>query len=366
MADAGSLLINIGLKNANKAQDELKGITTGVKDLKSASLEAKAAVLGTIYAFTELTGKQNAFGMALTSFENLTELSGERLQRWQRVMRQVGVTSEETTATISNMHKKLGEVILNKGSFGDGWLAISNKVGQIDMKRLAAGDAFYMLDLLKQYAKLTKGQGIAAPARVLMNAAGLSDNFIAGLNNPNLKNPNQAEAWSVYNKREQKGLTQGYVGFDTLEDKWSHAFGRLSAAVSPELAKDLNDISDGLIKLGEAVGGLAKALAAIPFVGYLGKKAMGVEQDWLKAETTGAKFIEAMVNSPKLRDMVMKDLGTAISKGASTVHNSLQPNTTITVNGVDANNAAAVGAAVSVEINRAFRQLNSNGAVGGN
>src|SRR5271165_1706586 len=142
---AGELFVNLGIKGSDKAVESLKSVRENLKSITSTSLETKAGILGVMYALQQFTAQSNNVGMGLKQFENLTELSGDTLQRWQYIMRQVGVSTDETTNTISGLQKKLGELILSKSGI-ESLAAITNKIGAVDFERLKKGDAFYFLD----------------------------------------------------------------------------------------------------------------------------------------------------------------------------------------------------------------------------
>lgn len=367
---AGSLVINLGVKGADLTVSALKTAGNTLKDLTSTSLATKAGIVGVFYALQQFGDKSNNMGMDLKMFGQLTELSMDKLQRWQYVLRQTGVSTDETAQSIETLQSSLGKLILNKGT-PEGLLAITNKVGNVDINRLAKGDAFYFMDILKQYAQLTRGQGIAAPVNEFLKSIGISNSVIQGLKDPNLLNLNAVPGANRFSGNQIQSLAKMKAGWGNLADTIDHSFGKLNVKFGPSLLKDLTKLTGQVLLLVDAFATLSEKLHVIEGIGKVFEgwteifKVVTDTVNDVQKNGVGSYLNSAKAITSNLAKEAVQNLGHAVSSVANNVHNELKPNTVVNINGVDTSNAAAVGSVVSKEINRSFRQLNGNGAVGG-
>lgn len=172
------LFVNIGVKGDGQAKEALKNTKSGLQDIKSNAILAKAALIGVIYGMQQLLMDTSRTGMALQQFKGATGLSVQELQKWQVAGRQFGVGADEVAGSIKGIQSAMTNMLLGKGA-PEGMGIVARMVGFDPSK---ARDTFYVLEKLQAFAK------IAPPdvgGHVLRNF-GLSDNMLQFLRQNNL------------------------------------------------------------------------------------------------------------------------------------------------------------------------------------
>lgn len=168
------LFITLGVKGSDKANRELKTTKTGLNDIKSSSLAAKAAILGVIYGIERLSMGVAREGAGLTEFAEATGLSIEQLQKWQYATRQFGVDAGEVEQSVRGIQNAMTDMLLGKGAPA-GIEIIGQRVG-LDQSKVR--DTFYVLEKLQEFAK--SNDEVDVNKRLLANF-GISDKMFQAL-----------------------------------------------------------------------------------------------------------------------------------------------------------------------------------------
>lgn len=272
---AGELFVNLGVKGSDKTIGALTGIKKGLGETASMSLEAKAAIVGAMYALERLFAASGAAGTNLTNFNALTGLSTKQLQQWQYAARQAGISNEEFTGSLKAVQTGMTNMLLGKGA-PEGMALLANKVG-FDPKR--ARDTFYVMEQLQKFAK-------TAPADVgnsVLKSFGVSEGTIAGMRRGVFNQQAFAKAPS-YSDKEIGALDKANVAWSNLGNKIEMAFGHFNAKHGGALVNDISKIVTQVIKLAEALQHVAEKLKLFTIF----EKSLGAVAGFL--ETTATLF----------------------------------------------------------------------------
>lgn len=241
---AGELVINIVMKGGEKAKASFEDLGKGLKKVQSSSLEAKAALVGVIYAFDRLISMAGAQGAALASFANLTGQSTESLQRWKLAFQHTGGAAEEMEGSVKSLYSALARQ--NAGMGGISGFGFINNQMNMDQNRVRNNDVFYVMDQLRKFANTQKGKtGLGTEQ---LRSFGLSDNVIAGLRNKDFS-PDSVSKGLIIGDKEQERLNRMNM---SLNDFWTSLkrFGTQQTEIfGPDVVKNLNGALHTIEKL---------------------------------------------------------------------------------------------------------------------
>lgn len=254
----GELFLNLGIKGTKKTVDELDGVRKNLKEVGAMSLEAKAAIVGAVYALERMFAKSGQAGTNLTNFTALTGLSTKQLQQWQYAARQAGVSNEEFEGSLKGVQGAMTNMLLGKGA-PEGLQVLANKVG-FDAKR--ARDTFYVMQKLQEFAK-------TAPADVgnaVIKSFGVGEGTIAAMRR-NAFNDKAFKKAPTYSDKEISDLDKANIAWSNLGTKIEMAFGRFNAMHGGQLVNDISMITDQVLKLVEAFTTLADKIKLFEVIG---------------------------------------------------------------------------------------------------
>lgn len=121
MASAGEMFINLGIKGADKTFGDLMKTNDAMKDLRSVSIETKAAILAVLYGIEKLVTTSGQLGTTLKNFSTISGVSADTIQRYEFQAKKAGVANE----ALRNSFLKVQESMMNIRA-GEGlpkWLA---------------------------------------------------------------------------------------------------------------------------------------------------------------------------------------------------------------------------------------------------
>lgn len=250
------LFVNLGIKGADKTVSALVKVEQGMKDLGSMSLEAKAAIIGAMYALERLFSKSGQAGTDMTNFSKLIGTSTQTLQQYQYAARQVGISNEETEGTFKNLASVMTKLRLGE-AYPKGLAQVAMLTGGItgaDVEKFMQNPEL-LLQRLQQYAQKEKRLGIRNEA---LKSFGLSDNMIAGLSRQAF-NPKALSRAPTYSDREIGALDKANIAWSNLGTTISMTIGHFNAAHGGELVKDFTLLTDKVLMLANAFMKLADA-----------------------------------------------------------------------------------------------------------
>lgn len=247
MLNVGELFVSLGVKGAEKSAEAVTGVIKGMGEVKSTSLEAKAAIFGTMYAVEQLFAASNHAGTALSNFSTYTGLSAQRLQEWQYAARQAGIGGEEITATLKNISTAMAQIDLNKGAPA-GLQFLAQRVGGLDLAR--KNDPFYILGKVQEFLRTLQPGDAKGHAMFneIVKTLGISEGAIAAAYKGVFNQQNFSKAPS-YSAAQIDALNKADVAWKNLSAHIEMAVGKFNAAHGGTLVKDFTLITDSLIKL---------------------------------------------------------------------------------------------------------------------
>lgn len=246
------LFVELGIKGSEKTVQGLKSVRNGLGDLKTMSLETKAAIAAAVYGLQHMMSQSAQMGTGLTNFTALTGLSAKTLQQWQYAARQAGVSGEELTGSLKAVQQGMTNMLMGKGA-PEGMGLLANKVG-FDPKR--ARDTFYVMEQLQKFARSGVSNDMA---NTVMKSFGLSEGTIAAMRRQVFTPAMFAKA-PTYSEGETKQLDRVNVAWSNLGNKIQMAFGRFTSKHGMQLVSDISKITDQVVRLADAFMRLADKL----------------------------------------------------------------------------------------------------------
>lgn len=258
---AGELVVNIVLKGGEKAKDTFEGLNKGVKSVASSSLEAKAALVGAVYALDRLISSAGQQGSTLTQFINLTGQSAESLQRWKLAFERTGGAAEDMQSSVQSVYQSL--VKQNAGLGAIAGFGFVNNAMNMDMAKVRNNDAFYVMEQLRQFANSQRGKtGIGTD---MLKTFGLSDSVIAGLRNKDM-DPSKVAKGLIIGDHEREGLNKMNIALNAFWQNMRRFGTKETEIFGPSVVTNLNGALRTLEKLTSAFNkltGMQKGLGVI-------------------------------------------------------------------------------------------------------
>lgn len=254
------LFVNLGLKGADQAGKALGGVKSGLGDVKSLSLEAKAAIVGVVYGLEKLMSNSAQAGTGLYNFNALTGMSTKELQQWQYAARQVGISGEEMTGNLKGVQSVMSNMLLGKGA-PEGLAMVANKVG-LDPKKMR--DTMYVMQQLQKFAQ----QVPQDVGNQMLKSFGLSEGAIAAMRR-NAFRPEVFSKAPTYGEGEIKSLDKVNVAWSNLGQKIEMAFGHLTAKDGLKIVGEISKMTTEVLKLVDALAKLADKLQIFKGIGKI-------------------------------------------------------------------------------------------------
>lgn len=284
--NAGELFVNLGIKGSEKTVGALSGVTKGLGEAKSMSIEAKAAILGAVYAFERMMANSSKAGTDLTNFAALTGLAAKDLQQWQWAAMQAGDSTEDFTSSLKGVQQSVNNMLLNK-SAPEYIGLIAKNVKNFDPTKLR--DTFYLMTKLQEAA-----QNMPADlGTTMLRSFGLGDPTIAAMRR-NAFTPDQFAKAPIYGDKEVASLDKANIAWTNLGNKVEMAFGHFNAKHGVQIVNELSAIADSAIHLAESLVLVSEQFAVFQ---------------------TAGRAVEGIANSFKLISEVVDKLGGKETKG---------------------------------------------------
>jgi hypothetical protein len=285
VASIGELFVNLGIKGSEKTLGALGDTKKGLEGIKEVSFEAKAAIIGAMYALEKLFATSGKTGTDLT---NLNAVLGggfvQTLQRYQYAARQVGISNEEMSSTFVSLQSAMAKTLLG-GAAPAGIGRVARVTGQVigaeQIKRYADHPE-ELLQLLQTYAGMEKN---AALRNETLGSFGVHGNMTGALVR-NAFRPDVLARAPTYSNEEVAKLDKANIAWSNLGNSIEMAIGHLNAAHGGQLVKDISSMVNEVIKLSEAFLHLSEKM-------HLFKGVDMVFQGWVEI----FKLIEQLMDS---------------------------------------------------------------------
>lgn len=254
------LFVNLGIKGDGSANKALKGVKSGLGEVKSLSLEAKAAIIGVVYGLERMMSASAQQGTSLENFGAITGLNTQKLQEYQFAARQVGITNEEMAGSFKGVQSSMTNALLGKG-LPEGYASVASKTGlnENDMR-----DTFKVMEKLQEYARITPPD----VGTQMLKSFGVSEGVIAGMYR-NAFRPEIFARAPKYSDGEIKSLDKVNAAWSNLGTKVQMAFGHFTAANGGKLVGEISELTTKVIHLAEALMKLADSVKLIKGIGRI-------------------------------------------------------------------------------------------------
>lgn len=303
--------IKVGTKGDGDTKKNMLSLSGTIKEVRSSSLAAKAAILGVLYGIERFTGAAGEKGNNLLNFAAATDVSAQSLQKWQYALGQVGVKGEEVTGTISAIQKAIQNMQLGKGA-PEGFQQFVQSVG-VDLNKV--NDIPYLLSKAQEFAKKS---GPILRKR-FVEGLGVGENLFGALvRNPTL-NPEGLRGVALSDK-QLEGLSRFDAARYRLGYKVALESEKLLSAYGPKVAVGMERALDRIIVKAHTLakafsewvqgGGLDRFITRMEILADKLERVFGPIARLLSAQTPGAEP-NTRVDTPleaKFREMIYKVL----------------------------------------------------------
>lgn len=264
----GELFLNLGIKGTEKTVSSLGNVKKSMGELGSTSLEAKAAIVGAMYALERMFASSNAQGAALTNFNATLGVSAKTLQQYQYAARQVGVSNQEVEGSFRGLQSAITKTLMGEGA-PKGLARLSMVTGDMtpaDLLKMQKNPEL-LLQKLQEYAKREQNIGLRNET---LKSFGLGDQMIAALSRGAFRQDVLNRA-PIYSDRELGSLDKANAAWSNLANKIEMAVGKFNARHGLQLVNDISKITDAVLKLAEAFLKLAEKLKIFEVIGTVFK-----------------------------------------------------------------------------------------------
>lgn len=323
------LFVSLGVKGSEKTVGALKGVKSGLGEVSSMSLEAKAGILGAMYALERMFAISGQTGTSLTNFNALLGMSTKELQQWQYAGRQVGISNEMMASSFKSINSVMANMAMGKGA-PEGFAQVANKVG-LDGNR-AIHDSKYVMEQLQKYAQAEKDLN---RRNLVLRSFGVGDEVIAGMSR-NAFTPQVFSKAPSYGENEIRSLDRANIAWSNLGTKIEMAFGHFNAAHGGELVNNISKITTQVLKLVSAFTTLAEKLKLFQGIGkvfegwslLLGSVNKGVASagKWSESPTKGRDLKEGMADFFSVFAEIFKEHQEELGKNLNSLNSKVDEN----------------------------------------
>lgn len=228
------------------------------------SLEAKAAIIGAMYALQRLFSASGQRGTDLANFNSLLGVSTKTLQEYQYAARQVGVSNQEVEGSFKAIQGAMTKTLMGEGApKGLDWVAkLTGGISPEDIENFAKQPQL-LIQRLQEYAQKETNVGLRNET---LKSFGIGDNMIAALTR-NAFTPEVMSKAPTYSDSEVNALDKANIAWSNLGNKIEMAVGRFNAMHGGQLVKDISMITDKVLGLTEAFIKLADKLKIFQLIG---------------------------------------------------------------------------------------------------
>ena len=115
MAKAGEFFVDLGVKGSDKTVSDVAHVKDGFSDLKSTSIETKAAMLAALAVLEQVVSTSGQLGTTLKNFEAVSGIAPQTLQRYEFAAQKAGVANESLLQSFLKLQTTAFDVRAGKG-----------------------------------------------------------------------------------------------------------------------------------------------------------------------------------------------------------------------------------------------------------
>jgi hypothetical protein len=247
------------VKPSEKTPKALEQVESGLKNIGSMSLEAKAGIVATIYAIDrlfEMSGRQGT-----SALNTATLLSGntETLQRYEFVATKAGSSNEELASTFLSLSDAMAK-LTTTGVAPTFWGQLQRVVGKFSAEDVEDFTAHpeKLFQRLQTYSQIEKNLGVKK--QVLQS---LLTQTMTALVMRNKFTPEALAAAPVYTDAQIRKLDQSRSSWADVSERFGKMFGHLNIQFGKEFAQNVKQIIPDLERLVNAFVHLSESLHAM-------------------------------------------------------------------------------------------------------
>ena len=249
MASIGDLFISLGIKGSDKTIGAIAETKKGMEGLASTSFEAKAAIVGAMYALEQLFSKSGQKGMTLTNLDAV--LGGgfkQTLQQYAWAADQVGIANEAVYNSFGKIQDVFAKAMRHMGPMPATLGQIGLKIGEgfsADKVALFAAHPEQWIQRMQKYAEMEKDPALRE--MTLSMSPGGSE-LMNGLVQDALTPQQLAKAPTLSDKELGK-LDSGARDWRNVGNQMQMEFDKLNAQFGAGLAKNIAKIIPDVVEL---------------------------------------------------------------------------------------------------------------------
>lgn len=270
----GELFVKLGIIGSDKVAKGFDLVKKQMSDVKTESLETKAAILGMVYGLEQLVSKSVAFGTMLENFSALTGISEKAGQQYIYAGRQKGLEAEEVLQTLSSIQSGMNKTLLGHGA--PGGLELLTQLTNFDINK--AGNALYTIQKVRELAIKTIGnEGVAN--EFLRTLAG--DKAIAAMRRGAFS-AHDLNSAPVLSDSELRKNAQIGVEFKNMFAQWDFFISQMNAQHGAGLISEIGETSKDLMELTKSLIELAEKVHVFQAIGLIFEGWNEIFKGWTK------------------------------------------------------------------------------------
>lgn len=249
------LFVNLGIKGSEKTVGALTDLRKGLNQTKEMSFEAKAALLGAMYALERLFAASGQRGTDLTNFNATLGVSAKTLQQYQYAARQAGVSNQEVEGTFRSLQSTMTKTLMGEGA-PKGLARVAQLTGGMnaqDIKKFAEQPQL-LIQKLQEYAKKETNTGLR---NEVLKSFGVGEGMIAAFQRQAFRPDVLAQA-PTYSEGQVAALDKSRAAWANVGNDIEMMTGKLNAKFGPQFATDIGKIVKEIGKLSDAFANLAQ------------------------------------------------------------------------------------------------------------
>ncbi len=158
-SSVGELFISLGVKGSEKTLSAFATVQTGLGNMKSMSLETKAAIIAAVYAIEQLTSHSNQMGTAFVNAGAELGIPIKILQQYSNAAQLAGVSTQELFSNLGQIQNKLKSINVNEGV--PKWMGriqdvLHHAFTAEEVEKYAKNPQAFLSEIIQPYARAEK------------------------------------------------------------------------------------------------------------------------------------------------------------------------------------------------------------------
>lgn len=336
MPSVGDLYVNLGIKGSDKTVGQLADTKKGMGELASMSIEAKAAILATAYAFEQMIATSAKLAQTTVNASTILGLPPSTIDRYHQAGLEVGATNEDIIASFKSL-QGISASLKVGGNLPQGLQVIADKVGDFS-ERLKKGDLEYAFQKIQKFATGNTAKDLKA-----LWLSIFPPTVISGMEK-NVFSPDKLSKIKPIEDKTFENAARAQAELEKLKYDISTMFMQFTAAHGAEIVAGMREFIPPLIALTNAIADLATNMKLFLTL----KESMKGTADFIGAVSDTVKDVSDTTTGKKSIGETAKNTGTRAYHGLQTY-----------VDNID-----KVGVYVSDKIKSSFKHV-YQGVVGG-